>query len=66
MSEATVKVTVDGETMMSVGEGNGPVNALDTALRKDIGKYQPSSTISKLVDYKVRILNGGTAAPPGC
>lgn len=62
MSEATVKVTVDGETMISVGEGNGPVNALDTALRKDIGKYQPFIEDLRLVDYKVRILNAGTSA----
>ncbi len=62
VSEATVKVSVDGESMTSVGEGNGPVNALDTALRKDIGKYQPFINDLKLVDYKVRILNGGTGA----
>ena len=62
VSEATVKVAVDGETMTSVGEGNGPVNALDTALRKDIGKYQPYIDDLELVDYKVRILNGGTGA----
>ena len=40
VSEATVKVRIDGETMLSVGEGNGPVNALDKALRKDLGRYQ--------------------------
>ena len=62
VSEATVKVTVDGESMISVGEGNGPVNALDMALRKDLGKYQPYIEDLKLVDYKVRILNSGTEA----
>lgn len=62
VSEATVKVSVDGEVMTSVGEGNGPVNALDHALRKDIGKYQPFIEDLELVDYKVRILNAGTAA----
>ena len=62
VSEATVKVHVDGETMMSVGEGVGPVNALDTALRKDLGKYQNFIQDLKLVDYKVRILTGGTDA----
>ncbi len=41
VAEATVKVKVGGETMISAGEGNGPVNALDVALRKDLGKYQP-------------------------
>ena len=40
VSEATVKVRIDGESVMSVGEGNGPVNALDKALRKDLGPYQ--------------------------
>lgn len=62
VSEATVKVHVDGETMMSVGEGNGPVNALDNALRKDLGKYQDYISDVELVDYKVRILTGGTDA----
>ncbi len=62
ISEATVKVTVDGETLMSVGEGNGPVNALDNALRKDLGRYQRHIEDLELVDYKVRILNGGTGA----
>ena len=62
VSEATVKVHVDGETMMSVGEGVGPVNALDTALRKDLGRYQSFIRDLELVDYKVRILTGGTDA----
>ena len=62
ISEATVKVHVNGDTMMSVGEGNGPVNALDSALRKDLGKYQDFIEDLSLVDYKVRILTGGTDA----
>ncbi len=62
ISEATVKVHVNGSTMMSVGEGNGPVHALDTALRKDLGKYQDFIADLELVDYKVRILTGGTDA----
>lgn len=62
MSEAVVKVDVDGETRMSVCEGNGPVNALDGALRKDLGKYQSAIEGLELVDYKVRILDGGTGA----
>lgn len=62
VSEAVVKVEVDGLFVMSVGEGNGPVNALDTALRKDLGKYQSHIDDLELVDYKVRILNGGTGA----
>ena len=59
VSEATVKVRIDGETMMSVGEGNGPVNALDNALRKDLGRYQRFIEDLDLVDYKVRILTRG-------
>ncbi|MEO0977348.1 MAG: citramalate synthase [Pseudomonadota bacterium] len=62
VSEAVVKVDIDGETRMSVAEGNGPVNALDMALRKDLGKYQAAIAGLELVDYKVRILNGGTGA----
>ena len=61
-SEAHVKVKVGGETLMSAGEGNGPVSALDIALRKDLGKYQRFIEDMELVDYKVRILNGGTSA----
>jgi len=62
VSEAVVKVTVDGQMIISAGEGNGPVNALDVALRKDLGKYQSLIDDLELVDYKVRILNGGTGA----
>ncbi len=62
VSEAVAKVNVDGVTMMSVAEGNGPVNALDLALRKDLGRYQEEIADLELVDYKVRILNGGTGA----
>jgi len=62
VSEAIVKVRIDGETLLSVGEGNGPVNALDEALRKDLGPYQSFINDLELVDYKVRILTGGTDA----
>jgi 2-isopropylmalate synthase len=62
VSEATTKVTVDGETMAHVGEGNGPIHALDRALRKDLGRYQAFISDLELVDYKVRILTGGTDA----
>jgi 2-isopropylmalate synthase len=62
VSEAVVKVAVDGQMIISAGEGNGPVNALDVALRKDLGKYQSLIDDLELVDYKVRILNGGTGA----
>jgi 2-isopropylmalate synthase len=62
VSMAVVKVKVDGKTLISAGEGNGPVNALDVALRKDIGKYQSHIEGLGLTDYRVRILNGGTQA----
>ncbi|MBV6650430.1 MAG: citramalate synthase [Hoeflea sp.] len=62
VSEAVVKLSVDGVEMMSVAEGHGPVNALDIALRKDLGVYQSEIADLELVDYKVRILNGGTEA----
>ena len=61
-SEASVKVKVGNETLISAGEGNGPVSALDIALRKDLGKYQRYIENMELVDFKVRILNGGTGA----
>ena len=57
-----MKIDVSGDVMMSVGEGNGPVNALDQALRKDLGRYNKLIADLELVDYKVRILTGGTAA----
>ncbi|MEO0619335.1 MAG: citramalate synthase [Pseudomonadota bacterium] len=64
VSEATVKVSVadDSELHWSVAEGNGPVNALDGALRKDLGHFQEHIRAIELVDYKVRILTGGTEA----
>src|SRR3954465_4736 len=62
VSLAVVKVKVDGETLISAAEGNGPVNALDLALRKDLGKYQGYINGLELTDYRVRILNGGTEA----
>ncbi|MBP6012509.1 MAG: citramalate synthase [Alphaproteobacteria bacterium] len=62
VSEAVVKVRVDSERIMNVGEGNGPVNALDNALRKDLGRYSKWLGDLKLVDYKVRILTAGTEA----
>jgi 2-isopropylmalate synthase len=62
VSLAVVKVRIDGETLLSAGEGNGPVNALDVALRKDLGKYQKYIEGLSLTDYRVRILNSGTEA----
>jgi 2-isopropylmalate synthase len=62
VSLAVVKVKVDDETLISAAEGNGPVNALDLALRKDLGKYQVYINGLDLIDYRVRILNTGTEA----
>ncbi len=62
--EATVKLTVDGERYVTTGEGNGPVNALDQALRKALAPHHPMLANVHLVDYKVRVLDtkAGTAA----
>jgi len=62
VSQAVVKIKVGDEELISVAEGIGPVNALDLALRKDLGKYQSYITGLTLTDYRVRILNGGTQA----
>ncbi|MFQ5923591.1 MAG: citramalate synthase [Anaerolineales bacterium] len=63
-AEATVKVDVDGEVVHTAAEGNGPVNALDAALRKALTPIYPALNSFQLVDYKVRIVDGqnGTAA----
>jgi 2-isopropylmalate synthase len=61
-SRATVELNVAGDTIQSSGTGNGPVNALDAALRQDLGKYSPFLADLRLVDYKVRILTSGTEA----
>ena len=63
-AEATVKVCVQGEVLHTAAEGNGPVNALDTALRKALVGNYPQIARFHLADYKVRILDGnnGTAA----
>ncbi len=61
-SEGVVDLNVAGAVLHNVGTGNGPVNALDAALRKDLGKYSSFLADLKLVDYKVRILTSGTEA----
>lgn len=62
--EATVRVRVGDEIAHTVAEGDGPVNALDGALRRALGKFFPKLKVVELTDYKVRIINGktGTAA----
>ena len=62
VSDAIVKVRIGGELLINAGEGNGPVHALDQALRRDLGIYQPSIQNLELADFKVRILTGGTDA----
>jgi 2-isopropylmalate synthase len=64
LSEATVKIEVGDQLIMSVDEGNGPVNALDGALRRALAPSYPELADIRLVDYKVRILNSkdGTRA----
>jgi len=63
-SEATIQVIEDGVLEHTAAEGDGPVNALDNALRKALVKFFPSLNVVKLDDYKVRVLDGkdGTAA----
>ncbi len=63
-TEATVKIHLDGERIISTAEGNGPVNALDRALRGAIVQKYPDLRSMRLVDYKVRILDeqSGTGA----
>jgi 2-isopropylmalate synthase len=59
VSEATVKLTAEGVRYVVTGEGNGPVNALDSALRSAIGQAFPEVAKFELIDYKVRILDQG-------
>lgn len=64
IAEATIKIKIGNKTLMSVAEGNGPVNALDKAMRKALSRKYPSLKNVKLTDYKVRILtpSAGTQA----
>ena len=64
VSEATIKVRVNGVLENTVGEGDGPINALDQALRKALTKFYPSLKEVRLTDFKVRVLDAkeGTAA----
>ncbi|MEZ6132247.1 MAG: citramalate synthase [Planctomycetaceae bacterium] len=64
VTDAVIKLTVDDEVQLVVGEGDGPVNALDSALRKALTTSYPRLSEMTLVDYKVRVINSteGTAA----
>jgi 2-isopropylmalate synthase len=59
VSEATIKLLAGGARIITTGEGNGPVNALDHALREGIGQAYPEVAKFELIDYKVRILDQG-------
>jgi len=64
ITEATVKLAVDGQIEHVVSEGDGPVNALDGAIRKSLERFYPNLKDMHLIDYKVRVVNAhaGTAA----
>lgn len=61
LSEATIKVRVNGMTELTAAEGEGPVNALDLALRKALSKFFPEVAEMRLSDFKVRIIDGADA-----
>lgn len=61
LSEAMVKLDIDGDVVHTAAEGNGPVNALDLALRKALLPYYPAIADFQLADYKVRILDSQSA-----
>ena len=63
-SQATIKISVGDEEEITAAEGNGPVNAIDNALRKALSKFYPAIREMRLVDFKVRVLEGsaGTGA----
>ena len=64
LAEAMVKISIGGRTLHTAGEGNGPVNALDAALRKALVESYPEVEDVRLTDYKVRVIDegSGTAA----
>jgi len=59
-TEATVKIHVDGERFVATAEGNGPVNALDQALRRALNDKLPALANVHLIDFKVRVLDTGS------
>ena len=63
-SQATVKISVGEKQEITAAEGYGPVSALDNALRKALGRFFPDLDTMRLVDFKVRVIDGdrGTAA----
>ncbi|OGP60855.1 MAG: citramalate synthase, partial [Deltaproteobacteria bacterium RBG_13_49_15] len=63
-AHATIKISVNGQKEITAAEGNGPVSALDNALRKALNKFFPDLNTMRLVDFKVRVIDGrdGTAS----
>ena len=61
VAEASIRVAVDGQEEHTAAEGNGPVHALDRALRKALERFYPEIGKVRLVDYKVRVLNADAA-----
>jgi len=61
VSEAALKVAVDGTHEHTVAVGDGPVNALDAALRKALARFYPAVGLMHLVDYRVRVINPAAA-----
>jgi 2-isopropylmalate synthase len=63
-AHATIKISVDGKEEITAAEGDGPVSALDNALRKALNKFYPELEAMRLIDFKVRVIDGrrGTAA----
>ncbi|MFZ0614299.1 MAG: alpha-isopropylmalate synthase regulatory domain-containing protein, partial [Desulfobacterales bacterium] len=63
-AHATIKISVDGRTEITAAEGQGPVSALDNALRKALDRFFPDLDTMRLVDFKVRVIDGrdGTGA----
>jgi 2-isopropylmalate synthase len=61
LAEASIRVAVDGQEEHTAAEGNGPVHALDRALRKALERFYPEIRRARLVDYKVRVLNADAA-----
>jgi len=63
-AHATIKISVEGKEEITAAEGDGPVSALDNALRKALNKFYPELMSMRLIDYKVRVIDGraGTAA----
>lgn len=61
VTEATVRLSVGGVAVLEVGDGDGPVNALDNALRRALTRFYPDLKALRLTDYKVRVLDGNDA-----